>query len=373
MKVLLEQIKQSPEECISFQQFMEIALYHETEGYYTSKMTKLGKAGDFYTSSLVHPVFSQVFTSFFHMQIQKNNLPSMICEIGGGDGTFARNVLDEWYSKYPSSYTKLHYYIIETSPHHRQAIYQNLANHLEVVHVFPNLIALMNEIPTYEGIIFSNELLDAFPVHIVEKRNSTLYEVNVTIDKEGNFAEKLVLCKNDDILQWLHKYNMKLNDGQRMEIPLQMMHWIKDIASWINKGLVITIDYGYKREEWFENEHREGSIRGYYKHQLIPNPLWYPGKMDLTSHIHIDPLIEYGNKLGIQCVYEDTQQKFLMASGIIDFLQENHDPDPFSEKSKLNRAIRSLVMPGGISSSFHVIMQGKGIERIKFQSGGLKP
>src|SRR5690606_5195078 len=107
---------------------------------------------------------------------------------------------------------------------------------------------------------------------------------------------------------------------------------------------------------------QKGSLRGYYKHQLMDNPLEHPGDMDLTTHIHFDTLISMGEKHGFEFVTKFRQDEFLLAAGILTFLQDNFDSNPFSEISKQNRAIRSLIMDGGMSSAFHVLIQQKNVE-----------
>lgn len=365
MQAILDKITKSPNKCISFKDYMEIALYDYEYGYYSKVKRKIGKEGDFYTSSFVHPVFAQVFSLFFNMQLMENNLAPFICEIGGGDGRFAKNILDEWKEKYPTSYEKLTYIIIEKSPFHQTEIENTLKGH-RCYKIYSDLQAVEVDYPKFEGIIFSNELCDAFPVHLVEKKDEELFEVFVTVDADRQLKEMLVPCKNTEIINWLDVYGVDLVSGQRFEIPLYMMKWIEEMSDWLDSGLLVTIDYGYKSEDWMRAEHKEGSIRGYYKHQLIRNPLLHPGEMDITTHIQLDPFIKHGNKFHLNCLYEDTQLELLVKAGILSFLQDHFDPDPFSEKSKRNRAIRTFITPGGISSSFHVVIQGKGNVRLNW-------
>jgi SAM-dependent MidA family methyltransferase len=370
MQAIINAIKNSSRYQITFKDFMEIALYDTEYGYYSKGRRKIGKEGDFYTSSFVHPVFAQVFASFFYTQSKMNDIKPTICEIGGGDGRFAKAVLDEWSERYPESYEQLRYIIIEKSPYHQEEIRSKLKDHA-CYSLYSDLHAAKLEYPLMEGIIFSNELLDALPVHLVEKKDDSLFEVFVTLDDQNQFTEKLVPCVNDEIHNWLEFYGVPLGNGQRFEIPLSMMNWIEEISNWLNKGLLVTIDYGYKHEDWCKREHRDGSIRGYFKHQLVRDPLKHPGEMDLTTHIHIDPFIQHGKKHDLACLYENIQLEFLLAAGILSFLQDHFDPNPFSEISRMNRAIRTFITPGGISSSFHVIIQGKRVSKLNLDSQNL--
>jgi len=152
-----------------------------------------------------------------------------------------------------------------------------------------------------------------------------------------------------------------LNEQQRIEIPLQMETMVRSMAKALQRGLILTVDYGYTNEEWLEPARRNGSLRGYYKHQQFNQILELPGEMDITSHVHFDALVKMGDHYKLKFVQKWRQDEFLLAAGILEELQENHDPNPFSETSKRNRAIRSLIIPGGMSASFHVILQEKEI------------
>lgn len=130
------------------------------------------------------------------------------------------------------------------------------------------------------------------------------------------------------------KYNIHIAEGQRFEVPIAMEGYIKEIAKWFQKGICITVDYGYTKEEWMHPAHHEGSLRGYYEHKLIRNPLAYPGEMDLTTHIHWDELKEIFSMQGMHAVWHKKQSEFLLAAGILEQLTSHQDRDPFSEAQK---------------------------------------
>jgi SAM-dependent MidA family methyltransferase len=129
----------------------------------------------------------------------------------------------------------------------------------------------------------------------------------------------------------------------------------------LTKGLVVTADYGYTKEDWKHPSRIKGSLRGYYQHQMIDDVLQHPGEMDITTHIHFDWLIQKGEQAELVFHSKLRQDAFLLKAGILKELENHYDPNPFSEVSKRNRAIRSLIMPSGISSFFHLIIQQKGI------------
>lgn len=356
---IVEKIKNIPEKKISYATFVDWALYDAKDGYYMKEQTKVGKDGDFYTSSLIHSVFSKLFAKTFVEIFTIENLPPTICEFGGGNGKFAKGVLDEIKNRAPELMDKLTYIMIETSPYHRK-LQKDLLGDYPQVKIYDSFISAKRVYPHFNGIVFSNELFDALPVHLIEKNGETIYEIFVSVEND-ELVEIIEPCQNEEILAWLNQYGPTLKDKQKIEIPLAMTSLLQELAAWINHGCMFTIDYGYTKEDWQSPERMDGSLRGFYKHQLITNPLLYVGDMDLTTHIHIDAFIQIGEENGLTTILSIPQDRFLLQAGILDFLEENYDPNPFSEKSKQNRAIRSFVFDGHMSRHFQVIVQGKNL------------
>src|SRR5690606_20814446 len=195
-------------------------------------------------------------SKWFQRMAGKYKLPFHVCEIGGGNGRFAKAFLDEW--KLISD-EEIHYYIFETSPYHRKLQQEQIVFSEQI-----RQIDSWNEITPFCGLIFSNELFDALPVHVVENRNDQLYDIMVTV-KEGKLAENTVPLTNREIFLFLEESGLSLSNGQRIEIPLQMEQMIKSLSAALSQGLVLTADYGYTNEEWQEPMRRDGSLRGYYK------------------------------------------------------------------------------------------------------------
>jgi SAM-dependent MidA family methyltransferase len=215
--------------------------------------------------------------------------------------------------------------------------------------------------------IFSNELFDALPVHVIEKLNGNLFEMMIGI-KNNELFEQRVPLTNLDIQLFLQESKMELKENQRIEIPLAMEKMLREISQSLLKGIVVTADYGYTFEEWMDPRRATGSLRGYFQHQMISDILQHPGEMDITTHIHFDYLIQKGEQVGLGLISKIRQDEFLLKAGILKELENHYDPNPFSEVSKQNRAIRSLIMPSGMSSYFHVIIQQK---EIKFHESDL--
>ncbi|WP_163102603.1 class I SAM-dependent methyltransferase [Peribacillus alkalitolerans] len=352
-KIISDLLSQSEGNTISFQKFMETVLYHPKKGYYSRAENKIGSDGDFYTSSNVGDIFGRLLGRWFLQIFEKTSLPLEILEIGGGTGKIAGDLLSFIKEQSPAIANKLQYTIVERSPFHQDLQRQRLNDFKNV-----RFVQDIESINDFDGIVFSNELFDAFPVQIIEKKNGQLFELFVGMD-EDSFIEKLKKLEDETILTYLHKYNVRLNEGQRLEIPLMMEHYFSSLLEKLNHAVLLTIDYGYTSEEWSLPEHRQGSIRGFYKHKLIEHPFSNLGEMDLTTHIHFDTLLEIGKEKGVHSDSLLEQSRFLLQAGILEELQECFDPNPFSEISKRNRAVRNMLLPGGISSYFRTLIQVK--------------
>ncbi|TYS68712.1 SAM-dependent methyltransferase [Sutcliffiella horikoshii] len=354
---LQEKIEEAPGQKLDYSQYMMAALYHPSEGYYMKPKNKVGTRGDFITSSNVHNVYGKLFAKLIVKYFNETDIPPVIIEVGGGNGRFAKHLLEEVMLLDAPLYDRLNYVMVETSPYHIK-LQQTTIPHTAPVRYFTSLEEVPDQLR--EGVLFSNELFDALPVHVLEYTNGSLKEVFVTINEDGRLAEKNAPLFNEDILAYITKNKLSFSEGQRMEIPLAMMDFTKILGEWLLKGTIITVDYGYRFCELSSKDLLKGSLRGYYQHQLINDPLKYPTDMDLTSHIHLDALEECLNELDFAHAGTMRQGEFLVAAGILDYLQENQDPNPFSEKSKQNRAIRTLIMDSSWSNSFHVLIHEKG-------------
>ncbi|RFU66785.1 SAM-dependent methyltransferase [Peribacillus saganii] len=350
---IINMLKDKENHCMTYAEYIEAALYTPNKGYYMNDKQKIGKSGDFYTVSNFSDVFGRSLARWFLHLMNAGNLNPSIYEIGGGNGRLAEAVMSHIKRTNPEIYKVLTYHIIETSPYHRELQKEKLKGHSNTL-----FYTGLEEIGSSGGIFFSNELFDAFPVHVIEKQQGQIFEVMVSY-REGELAEVLMPLDNEDITAYLMCQDVKLTEGQRYEVPLQMISYLKEIANKLDRGVLITIDYGYTHEEWQQPIHKHGSLRGYHQHQLINNVLQYPGEMDITTHIHFDALIDYGAAFGLKNKGLIEQNHLLLKTGILNELQDHFDPNPFSETSKRNRAIRSLIIPGGISSYFRTLIQVK--------------
>ena len=348
-------INKQPLKMITYAEYMNIVLYHPQLGYYMKEGEKIGRGGDFITTSNMADIFGGALARWFSNLVRKQSIAPRICEIGAGNGRFAKAFLQEWYA---SENPELTYFIVESSPYHLKVQNEKFDKNWQVKQV-----ENFDELKSFKGLIFSNELFDALPVHVIKRQQGQLFEMMITME-EDELIEKAVPLANDQIIRFLEEYRIHIVEGYRLEIPLQMLEMISSIEKVLAEGMIISVDYGYTNEEWQEPIRRDGSLRGYYQHKLVSNVLVHPGEMDITSHIHWDVLQKIGEKYGLHTVGKWRQDEFLLSIGILDHLENHHDPNPFSEVSRRNREIRSLIMPSGISAAFQVLMQ----ERSQFSN-----
>lgn len=348
---IIEIINSSINQQISYADFMSLALYDREKGYYMKSGEKVGRLGDFITTSNIGNIYGQLVARWFYKQVSLGVVPAYVCELGAGTGRFARAFLEEWsiLTQEPISY-----FILETSPFHKQLLQK------EVEEGKLTVIDHLQMLKGFRGLIFSNELFDALPVHVIEKRNGSLFEVMITVDHE-DFKEALVPLSNQKVISYVKEYLQDLREQQRVEVPVAMVEWIEDISSVIDSGIIVSVDYGFTATEWKEPARAQGSLRGYMKHQMKTNILIHPGEMDITSHVQWDPFIQIGEKHGLLLEKFLRQDEFFLEIGVLDLLKDHYDPNPFSEQSKRNRAIRSLITPGGMSSHFQVVLQSKNL------------
>lgn len=360
MERLYKEIAAAPDGRVSYADYMQMALYDERFGYYTREREKIGKEGDFFTNSSLAPAFGKALASFLIRLVEQGGLPPAVCEWGGGDGRLALVVLEEWKKKSPHTYKNLSYTIIDQSPFHRRRQQETLRPVAERVRQYDAISRWLDECGPFSGIVFSNEFFDAFPVHVITKEQGVLYECFVAA-RNGRLVEEKAPLRNPDIIHYLDERGLALSEGQRLEVPLAMKQFWLEISPLFRQAVMVTIDYGYTDEQLGAPTRRHGSLRGYFRHQLISDPLCHPGEMDLTSHVQWDALRLYARRAGWEEVAFVRQDRFLLAAGLLNEWVVSESAELFSSASRQNRMIRTLITDDGISRFFDVLIHQKGV------------
>lgn len=366
LQLILEKIRKTGP--ITFRDFMELALYHTEYGYYTSKEQKIGRGGDFYTSAHVSHLFGHTLG---HQIAEMGDLLGwdelVIIEYGAGEGYLAKDILDILQQLAPKEGEALSYFICERSQYHREQQQKRLQDHLSQVCWVDDLDEINSGEP-FKAIIFSNELIDAFPVHRVKLIDDELQEVFIT-EQDGSLAEITGPLSTSQLGDYFPSLNFQLQPGQEAEINLEALMWLENLGHYLNEGFVLTIDYGYEIMELANPRRFDGTVMCYRHHQADPNPLVNVGEKDITSHVNFTALMKYGKKYGLEALGFTNQMKFLIGLGIGQELENPQLND--EERQKLNMAFRELVMPDRMGERFQVLIQGKGLSG-NVQLSGLK-
>ncbi len=356
IKIIKDRIKQ--ENGISFRDFMDIALYYPELGYYTSKEQKIGGYGDFFTSSELDKAFGNLLAEQFVEIYQKINSDKFqIVEIGAGKGYLAHDILEHLKNKYPEIYKKTTYTIIEKSPYHIE-IQKTILKEFDIVDWKQDIIDFQDE--SVEGIIFSNELFDAFPVHMIRKKDGKIYEIFIQLNKNDEVVE-IEKEAPQEILDYLKELNINIPEGMTTEINLDAVDYIQKIGKKLKKGYVITIDYGYPSAELYKEYRKRGTLLCYYRHKYSEDYYKNVGMQDITAHVNFSALNYFGKKSGLELTGFTDQAHFLSNLGLMEIIMELQEKGDFESYERINR-LKTLVLPKGMGEKFKILVQHKNIE-----------
>ncbi len=347
---------------ITFAHFMEQALYHPDHGYYTSARTRIGKQGDFFTSSSVHPCFGRLIARQLEQMWQLlGGGQFVVAEQGAGEGHLAVDVLDALREDFPSFYQSLCYRIVEISSDARKRQQETLQQHVAADRV--DWCAL-DDLAGMRGCLLSNELVDAFPVHLVQTVGGEMREVYVVNQKNG-FTEELRAPSIPQLVEYFEQIGIAPAEGNRGEVNLAARDWMAQVAAVLAEGFVLTIDYGYLARDLYAPERHAGTLLCYHKHQTNEDPYRHIGCQDMTAHVDFTTLQQVGSKYGLEPLYFGHQYQFLMGLGFLELLMqmESGETDPRKAQA-LRMNMKRLILPeAGMGESFKVLVQGKNVGR----------
>jgi SAM-dependent MidA family methyltransferase len=355
-KKLIDRIKADGP--ITFRDFMEAALFDPSLGYYNTARQKIGSEGDFYTSSNVHPAFGSILAKLFS-ELREVSFadPFTIVELGAGTGQLAADILSAIRDEYSSLLPRIQYLLVDTSPAMRELQRGKLAEFSSETR-----FCKLEELENVRGIIFSNELFDALPVHRMVLANGKLNELFVTVSESGSgFSFMPSQASTSRLEEYLRRMNARLREGQAIEINLDAIDLLARVAKVLKEGFLITIDYGDEASKLWSPDRRAGTIRSFYRHQLVDSPLLRVGDQDITASVNFSALVEYGADLGFEKVSYERQTAFLMRMGLIEKIAAQFRSDGSLDNLAERLAVKNLFVPGGISDSFRVLIQRKTI------------
>ncbi len=359
-KALAEAIREHG--VITFADYMRAALYEPDWGYYTQPgVQRTGWTGDFFTSADVSPLFGGAIARWLRSVWAEFDFPAvfMVMEDGAGRGLLRREVLD-WVSENDAPF------------------FQALRYEIRDIHEPQTMQPLQKN--TYHCIV-SNELPDAFPAHILERREQRFMEVYVAAITEEPFLREVLGPLSDARLEeYIHRYHLDVlpaPEAWRCEVHLQIEEWLAEVAAALKtNGYALTIDYGATAEALYTPDRKRGTLLCYTDHTTHENPLERTGETDITAHVNFTALSDIGKKYGLQHIRLTTQRDFLSELGIIGDMQNViHTQFPQAEterhtdagqiayfrSSSLRSAVKTLLDPSGLGG-FQTLIQRKAAE-----------
>jgi SAM-dependent MidA family methyltransferase len=367
---------------MQFSRYMQICLYEPFHGYYSANAEQFGKAGDFYTSSDVHAVFGRLLARQFDEIWQTLDRPPAIeiLELGPGRGLFARDVLDWSTKKFPDLFAALTYTLQESSTALRVKLQETLRAHVATGKArvaadafirpaeqgFSRADIRRTLAPTVPLIVFANEFFDALPVEILSPHGK------LHLALENNRLRETWLPPLAAELEFVDRYGVHPEAGERIEVPILAQEWIRQIASSITRGLLLIVDYGHTRNEQLAGRYR-GTLMAYRHHSASPEPYQAPGEQDLTAHVNFTALASGCAEAGMRVQELRTQSQFLMGIG-----EKNQFADAFEEcrmpqeRAKVALQLKHLVTPFGMGENFKVLIASRAIDPEKIAGLGLR-
>lgn len=346
---------------ITFAEYMAACLYEPGLGYYTSPGRKVGTEGDFYTSITVHATFGRVLAREIAAMWRSMDCPAdfTLVEAGAGHGRLACDIMDFLTEQQPECYAAAKLVLVEQEPSLAEAQATLLSSHSSKLSWLSP--AELTEF-RFSGVLYTNELLDAMPVHRVLMTPEGLKEIYVTFE-DDQFQDCADTPSTPELAAYLERYGIPLHPGQEAEVSLTGLAWFEDVAATLQHGFVLTIDYGWPKAELYSPQRSLGTLLCYFKHTVEDNPYQRLGQQDITTHINFSTLIERGEELGLKPLWFGEQSRFLMSSGVIEELEAIEASDlTEKEKLQLRLTIKRLIMPeGGMGNTFKILVQSKGV------------
>jgi SAM-dependent MidA family methyltransferase len=344
---------------ISFTCYMELALYAPGLGYYSAGSRKFGESGDFVTAPEISSLFSQalarqiseILKALAESGVEKRD----VLEVGGGSGIMAADMLAELerLKSLPGSY-----FILELSADLRQRQKEMLSE--RVPHLLSR-VQWLDELPTsgFSGVVVANELLDALPVVCFSVEKNGIKERYVTW-QDNRFQWLSAAQESAKLKEQLEAVAKGLPVGYASEINLASNAWIQSIADSLEAGVVLLLDYGFPRHEYYLPERSAGTLMCHYRHRAHDDPFVYPGLQDITAHVDFTAIAEAAQASGLDVSGYTSQAYFLLSNGITELAEANTS----NEQEQLLNAqqIRTLTMPNEMGELFKVMALTKKYE-----------
>jgi SAM-dependent MidA family methyltransferase len=350
-----KEIQQTTQQTIPFRRFMEMALYEPQLGYYVAGKHKLGHQGDFTTA----PEISSLYSCCIAQQCQPvlaelDCYSAEILEFGAGSGAMAAEIL-----RYLDEQKTLpkQYLILEVSPDLIACQKQRF------LHEIPHLIEYIQwitELPkNFNGVILANEVLDAMPVDLFSITNNEAYEQHIGFD--GAQLRLHHHPASNSLATAIDNLHIKPHSNHyTSEMNPMISPWLRTVAESLTQGIIILIDYGYTRQEYYHPDRNVGTLLCYYQHRAHGDFLYYPGLQDITANVDFTTIAEAADKAELEVLSFTPQATFLIANGLEQHLIQALEYEP-NKQYQLAQQVRTLTLPAEMGEHFKVMILGKKI------------
>lgn len=336
---------------ITFARFMEACLYSPRGGFYSAQGNRI--SAHFGTSATSHPVFGVLIARQLEQMWRLLGSPTVfhVIEVGSGDGALAQSIVDACRRAAPSFAQALCYVAADYQPGSRQDATSGIHRvKTEGIRAFRNVV----------GCILCNELIDNFPVHRFVVQGRRVKEVFVTLSG-GNLVEVLDEPSTHRIEERLVGLGLSLPEGYRGEVNLAVDDWTSQLATTLDRGFVLTIDYGELATDLYSPENAQGTLVCYRRHLAGEDPYQHVGQQDITCLVDFTSLMRVGERHGLATVGYGLQSRFLTNLGFYPILDAVPPQGRSAARTELNRiAMMTLVDPDEYGN-FKALAQAKGV------------
>ena len=334
---------------ISFARFMDLALHHPTLGYYAAGPERLGRSGDFFTASDVGPLFGACLArQLVEMdEILESPAPFRYVEFGAGRGHLAQDVMTALNAGSPELASRLSVSLLDASRGMRVAAGARMPD--------AQVAAASEASGAAAGCAVAVELFDALAVHRIRRRGTTLVEVRIGVD-DGHLVA-IEAPAGDELRAYAVAYGAASRDGDEAEVCLALPAALEAMAASIGRGFVVIVDYGHEAERMFCPAHRRGTLMAYHRHRANEDYLSRVGEQDLTAHVNLTALRREAGRAGLATLGITTQDRFLIANGILDGLDADDGGPVAATKRRLQA--KQLIHPDGMGTAFKVAVFSK--------------
>lgn len=335
---------------ISFQRYMELALYAPGLGYYAAGSAKLGEEGDFVTAPEISPLFSQSLANAILPALKEDDI---ILEVGAGRGRMAADILV--YLKQKNKLPK-EYWILELSADLRERQKQTIT---AIFPEFLDRVKWLDQLPeNFSGIVLANELLDAMPIQLFHKNNNDINEINV-VWLDGKFSFQFTSSFDERLVHRVknieNEIGVEFNSDYISEINFAAEDWIKSISESLQQGVIILIDYGFPRHEYYHEQRTQGTLMCHYRHRTHPDAFVYPGLQDITAHVDFTAMADAALEADLKVMGYTNQASFLMGAGLLELASFSEENNTVEEQMDVASQVKKLTLPHEMGELFKAI------------------